>query len=89
MEALLEAGRGRRATTSGRAAQIRVLAGVTQAEVARELGVTPACVSRWENNSRRPHGELAARYGRLLAALALEIAHEDAGPRDPVPEPGP
>jgi transcriptional regulator with XRE-family HTH domain len=48
---------------------IRVGAGVSVREVARELGVAPSTVSRWENGHRTPRGPLAADYGTLLDSL--------------------
>jgi transcriptional regulator with XRE-family HTH domain len=48
---------------------IREAAGVSQRAVAEELGVSAMTVSRWEDGSRTPRGELAERYGRLLGEL--------------------
>ena len=63
----------RDAARSGRAARIRLAAGLSQGEVAATLGVTPACVSRWEAGARRPRGAAAVEYGRLLRELAEAV----------------
>ena len=54
---------------SGVARQIRVAAGLSQAEVAAAIGGSVAAVSRWEAGQRVPHGPAAIRYGELLQAL--------------------
>jgi DNA-binding transcriptional regulator YiaG len=59
----------RAAVRSGRARQLREEAGVSQAEVAAAVGVTRACVSRWEAGARKPTGAAAQRYARLLDLL--------------------
>lgn len=41
--------------------------GMTQADVARRLGVTPAQVSRWESGSRNPSADQQAQLDSLLA----------------------
>lgn len=60
----------RRAAATGTARAIRETAGLSLAEVAREVGVTKAAVSRWETGKRVPRGEAAVAYARLLRALA-------------------
>jgi transcriptional regulator with XRE-family HTH domain len=55
---------------SGRGARIRIVAGVTQAQLAQELGVHPLTVSRWERGERAPRGAQAAQYARVLQVLA-------------------
>lgn len=59
----------REATRAGRAAAIRRDAGLSQAEVAEHVGVTAAAISRWESGKRRPRGQAAIRYGRILGEL--------------------
>jgi predicted transcriptional regulator len=49
--------------------RIRMAAGLTQGELAIELGVAPLSVARYESGARHPRGELAERYGRLLRLL--------------------
>jgi len=60
----------RSACTSGAARALRLSAGLSLGEVAREIGVAVPTVFRWERNERRPRGEAGIRYGLLLAALA-------------------
>ncbi len=70
MSQLLESVRARRALPSPDLAKaIRKAAGVTQAEVAAELGVDPLTVYRWETGRRRPRGRYAEAYSSLLAQL--------------------
>ncbi len=38
-------------------------------EIARDVGVAVATVSRWETGKRRPRGSAAVRYGELLESL--------------------
>jgi transcriptional regulator with XRE-family HTH domain len=61
---------GREWARSGRGARIRRNAGVTQAQLARELDVDPVTVSRWERGERAPRDAQAARYARVLRTLA-------------------
>ena len=60
----------REAAASGRAARLRRAAGLSQREVARAVGVTPGCITRWELGERRPTGAVAAEYGRVLREIA-------------------
>lgn len=62
--------RARLAARVGFGAAVRKAAGLTQAEVGREVGVTQMAVSRWESGERVPRGEAALRYGELLERLA-------------------
>jgi transcriptional regulator with XRE-family HTH domain len=64
----------RAAINSGRAARVRELAGLSQAEVAELVGVTPATISRWEAAERRPTGERALAYGRVLRQITSRVA---------------
>jgi transcriptional regulator with XRE-family HTH domain len=48
---------------------IRIDAGVTQRELANELGVDRVTVARWELSERTPRGELRLRYAQLLEQL--------------------
>ncbi len=61
--------RVRHLTGSGRARAIRLGCGLSQAEVAGAVGVSPACVWMWEARRRVPHGPAAERYERVLALL--------------------
>jgi DNA-binding XRE family transcriptional regulator len=48
---------------------IREDAGVSQAMIGRDLGVSRQAVCRWEAGTRNPRGELAGAYARLLREL--------------------
>lgn len=54
---------------SGAARAIRQANRLSLAEVARDVGVTPTAVCRWEHGKRYPRGASALRYGRLLNEL--------------------
>jgi DNA-binding transcriptional regulator YiaG len=51
---------------------LRVQFGLTQAVIARELGVSNTTVSRWESGERIPVGDNLAAYVAILARLAGE-----------------
>lgn len=63
---------------SGRARELRELAHLTQAEVARAVRVTQSAVAQWEAGRRLPRGKPAARYADFLWQL-------DRATREPVP----
>jgi DNA-binding transcriptional regulator YiaG len=48
---------------------IRLAARVSQARMARELGVHRITIVRWENGASEPRGEHRKIYARLLADL--------------------
>ena len=50
-------------------AAIRESARVSRAELARELNVDVATISRWERNRRKPRGPMLDRYLETLAAM--------------------
>lgn len=54
---------------SGDARYIRLARGLTMGEIARDVGVAVATVSRWEAGERVPRGAAALRYGQLLESL--------------------
>ncbi len=58
---------------SGRAREMRVAAGVAQAAVAAELGVSQQTVARWELGGHVPAGGHAAAYHALLTRLAAGL----------------
>ena len=60
----------RRVARSGNARLIREACGLSASEVARELGVSPATVSRWERGERSPRGKPAEEWAALLRRLA-------------------
>jgi DNA-binding transcriptional regulator YiaG len=64
----------RLATESGHARAVRQAARVSQSEVARNVGVSQASVSRWEAGDRVPHGKAAQRYAKVLRALEEAVA---------------
>ena len=65
---------------------LREKRGLTQADVARKLNVTPAAVSKWENGSSKPRVEvlfqlaeiLGVRTEELMAGHYIEDEHLDA-----------
>jgi len=50
--------------------ELRIGAGLTLLEVARDVGVTPSCVHYWERG-QNPRGEPAVKYARLLIELEI------------------
>jgi transcriptional regulator with XRE-family HTH domain len=60
----------RRLAHNGSARVIREGAGLSASEVARELGVSPAAVSRWERGKRTPRGKSAEEWAALLRKLS-------------------
>jgi predicted transcriptional regulator len=52
--------------------QLRERAGVSQHDLAAEIGVTRACISRWEDGVRDPRPANLARYLDVLDRLARE-----------------
>jgi DNA-binding transcriptional regulator YiaG len=83
VETLLALAEVRDFCRSGRAAQIRRLSDVSQAEVAAYCGVTAGAVQRWETGARMPHGEAGLRYARALQRLSHVItkSSEEGGSR--------
>lgn len=50
--------------------RLRRLQGLTQAQVADALGVTPGAVSGWEQGRHEPRGEVREQYAELLRLIA-------------------
>jgi DNA-binding transcriptional regulator YiaG len=73
METALLIMEARDAASSGKGERLRQAAGLSQGELADAIGVTPACVSRWEAGIRRPRGDAAVRYARALRELAERL----------------
>lgn len=65
-------------TRTGAARSIRIGAGLSLEELARDIGVSASTVHRWENGERVPHGEAAIAYGRCLTGLAARSARRPA-----------
>ena len=61
--------RVRRLTATGTAKAIRVGAGVSLRELAREVGVGAPTICRWELGQRTPRGEKAVAYVDVLDRL--------------------
>lgn len=53
--------------------ELREQKGLTQADVARELGVTPAAVSKWENGISKPRVEVLFRLAEILGVKPEEL----------------
>ncbi|MFE6895126.1 helix-turn-helix domain-containing protein [Streptomyces sp. NPDC057694] len=79
--------------------ELREQAGLSKAQVARALEVSPSTVSAWESGSREPSGAMRTRYAYLLDGLAQKLRQEprtepsahgaDETPSDPQPESAP
>ena len=62
--------RPRPCRSTGTAKSIRLAAGVSLPEVARDVGVSHSTVHRWENNLNVPKGDPALRYAEVLDELS-------------------
>ena len=65
-----ELARIRALVESGAAKSIRVSADVTTGEVARDAELDPSTIWRYENGHRRPRGDAARRYLRVLEEIS-------------------
>ena len=66
----LELAEVRKWARDGRARAIREQAGLSRAEIARDLGVHETTIQKWEAGERSPRERrLALTYGRLLREL--------------------
>jgi DNA-binding transcriptional regulator YiaG len=74
MQPLLRLADVRELAESGEARRLRLRAGLSLGEVARELRVAVPTVLRWETGERRPRGRAALRYAQLLEQLAAREA---------------
>ena len=52
---------------------LREKQGLTQADVAKQLGVTPAAVSKWENGSSKPRVEVLFQLAEILGVRPEEL----------------
>ena len=59
---------------------IREAARISQATVAREVGVSAQCIGHWEAGRRRPNGTHVVAYVRLLAMLRDVVSFNDDDP---------
>ena len=59
-------------TLGQRIARLRKEKGLSQGELAKQMGLTPGLVSDYERNRLRPHPEMTARF-----ALALEVSTDE------------
>lgn len=64
---------------TGRARQLRVVAGLSQALVAQDCEVTVSTVHRWETGDRLPRGRNILAYHSFLDRL---VEREQMGDRD-------
>lgn len=55
------------------ARSLRLASGVTIAELADVVGVSPRAICHWEAGARRPRGEAGERYAAALTILAREL----------------
>jgi HTH-type transcriptional regulator/antitoxin MqsA len=63
----------RKLPVPGQRRLLREVAGVSQEEVGRAVGVTRAAVSRWEGGQRHPRDpRILSRYIEVLRALARD-----------------
>ncbi|MCF3105341.1 helix-turn-helix domain-containing protein [Streptomyces roseoverticillatus] len=65
---------------------LRERAGLSKAQVARALGVSPSTVAGWESG-RDPVGEIRTKYAYLLDGLAAKFAADTASVTPSAPEP--
>lgn len=59
----------RRLLASGEARRVREAAGLSRADIARDLGVDESTVQRWEAGARSPRAEVGLKYGEMLGEL--------------------
>jgi DNA-binding transcriptional regulator YiaG len=59
----------RRLAVSGQARAIRVRAGISQGELAEDIGTSQSALSLWESKRRRPTGDAAIRWLETLDQL--------------------
>jgi transcriptional regulator with XRE-family HTH domain len=73
-EEVLSRSKVRRSFDPIRARTVRRLARLSQADIAKALGVRRSSVCRWESGERAPRGAIAENYAAILDALAREVA---------------
>jgi len=67
----------RRATRSGAARRVRELARISQAELARTLGVSPPTISYYESGSKQPSERVARPYLEVLCRWAVSLRESE------------
>lgn len=67
--------------------QLREEKGMTQAELAEQLNVTPAAVSKWENGESKPRTEKLFELAKLLGVTAEELINGERKPQQPSIQP--
>lgn len=77
MSELERAAQLRRMLDDGTAQAIRRRSGVSQADLARAVGVSRAAVSGWELRKRSPRRAEALRYHSALAGLVRALEQPD------------
>ena len=60
----------RRLASSGEARRLRETADLSLSEIASEVGVDTSTIHRWEKGIRRPNGDAAIKYLKVLDRLA-------------------
>ncbi|MDC0771688.1 telomere-associated protein Tap [Streptomyces sp. HD] len=68
-------------------ARLREAAGITQARMAKALGVTEQTVKNWENGRSEPKSPRLEAYQRLLNGWAVKYPAHDAPGSTPTPAP--
>lgn len=63
--------------------EAREEAGLSQREVARQLGIAPSTVSRWERGEARPRSDALPRLAEVLGVSVEWLAGEGSGPVHP------
>lgn len=51
----------------------RHIAGMTQEQVAKELGVTPSCITMWESGNRKPDIINLKKLAHILGCTTDEL----------------
>lgn len=60
--------------------KLRALRGeVTQAELARRLGITPQAISQYEHGTRTPKDDIKSRYAKLYGKHVIDIFYSQEG----------
>lgn len=58
-------------------ATLRKKAGLTQADVAKELGITDSAVNQWEKKKTFPKTEVLPKLARLYSCTVDELLKEE------------